>query len=68
MSDEPKEKYLCSECGHDEFATEPNRYDVFIAHAGQLYLQESLTLDEEIMLYCRACGMKRDFAEQDVIF
>ena len=63
----PLEKYLCPECGHDEFITQPNRYDVYLATEGKLYLQTTHFVDDEVKLFCRECEEPLVFDEDDVI-
>jgi hypothetical protein len=62
------EKYICQTCGCNEFVTNPNRYDIFIAENGKLFFKKSELINEELELFCRECSEKLIFDEKDIIF
>lgn len=46
----------CQECGHDEFCSQPNQYDIYCADGnGRIILSESTSVDDEGRIYCREC-------------
>jgi hypothetical protein len=62
-----REKYLCKECGNEEFVTMPNRYDVFVAMDDKLYLQSSECTEEDD-LFCRECYETLTIDSDDIVY
>ncbi len=47
----------CKECGHDEFCTDPNWYEIHCVNArGELECIRSEPTDDKCNYYCRDCG------------
>lgn len=53
----------CKNCGSQEFATQPNQYDVYEVVDGELTYVRSHHLDNEVQLYCRDCSEILEDAE-----
>ena len=64
------EKYLCENCGNNEFVTKPNHFDLFSAEDGKLIFQESMLVedDSQTELFCFECDEKLEFDEEDLEF
>lgn len=45
----------CQECGHDEFCSQPNQYDIYHAENGRIVFSESTSVDDDGRIYCREC-------------
>ena len=59
-------KYACPHCGSVEYITAPNSYDVYLATAGGLQLQESAPINEKFQLHCRECSERAPAAFENV--
>jgi len=59
--------YSCSNCGCDEFVTNPFRYDIFKSKNGKIIFEKSETVDEKVNLFCRDCSEKIHFNEDDIV-
>lgn len=50
----------CPECGSEEFATQPNRYDYLRFVNGQFQVEKSEFINEKVRVFCRRCGAEID--------
>jgi Zn finger protein HypA/HybF involved in hydrogenase expression len=48
-------KYKCLKCGNNEFISQLNQYDIFIANGSKLEYAKTELIDEPVSLYCREC-------------
>ena len=55
MPTKEQKDYKCPHCGSEEFITQPNRYDVYVAKEGKIRFSHSEIIDDAIELYCREC-------------
>jgi len=46
----------CPKCGAEEFASEPNQYDVLLFEAGRFEVSHTEDILENNKILCRGCG------------
>lgn len=59
-------EYKCNKCGCTEFISDLNQYDVFISQKDEIILTDTVFVDDKLVLYCRECGEKLEFNNDDV--
>jgi hypothetical protein len=56
MPTDLQKDYKCLHCGCEEFITQPNQYDVYVAEKGEIRFSHSEIIEDAIELYCRDCS------------
>jgi DNA-directed RNA polymerase subunit RPC12/RpoP len=61
-------EYKCTECGCEEFISQPDQYSIFENKNGILVFKKAELLNDKLELFCRECSEKLEFKEEDVKF